>query len=680
MMLTRWGQARALGLLALILCPGVLGAEVAQEPDIETVVVTTAFHSGRWKEAVGAVSVLDAERQMPGLRQDSAELLAGFAGVQADSRSNFAQDTRISLRGFGARSAFGVRGINLRVDGVPLTMPDGQSQTSSLLLDSVASVEVLRGPVASLYGNAAGGTIAFNSVAPEFTATSFGIAAGSARQRRYQLQSDWAGAQHSARVIARQFSTEGFREHSSAKRQQLAAQWYFQGDSGLDVRARFDASRDPLTEDPQGITYEQWIEDPQQVHPVAKIFDPRKSIEHQQMSLSASKAQTWGQWQASGWLGTRDVAQFLSFPGDDLNSGGAVIDLDRQFAGVTASAQRSVGSLDWLLGGEFGFMRDDRKGFVNNRGGRGELKRDEVDEVANSDVFTGLTWRIAPPWTVRTGARFSRVSFDVMDNFVTEVNPDDSSQLSFSEPSYFAGVNYEVGQSSLFGNIGSGFETPTLTELAYRNEGTGFNDALVPARNRQLELGWRLASDNWQNSVVMFVIRTLDELVVDQSEGGRTTYRNGAETERQGIEWMLDGAISAQLDWRLSATWLEAEYSKGPYAGNQIPGVARENLYSQWDWKPWGDDVKVSISGYYRSGVMTSDDNSERVPSALTWDVAVSSGWQLGRWGVELWAKCANLTDKSVVGSVIVNQSRGRTIEPAPGRQFNLGVAVTQQW
>jgi iron complex outermembrane receptor protein len=39
------------------------------------------------------------------------------------------------LRGFGSRSAFGVRGIKLIADGIPVTMPDGQRQAASFNLD-----------------------------------------------------------------------------------------------------------------------------------------------------------------------------------------------------------------------------------------------------------------------------------------------------------------------------------------------------------------------------------------------------------------------------------------------------------------------------------------------------------------------------------------------------------------
>lgn len=481
-------------------------------------------------------------------------------------------------------------------------------------------------------------------------------------------------------MIASEFSGDGFREYSSAERQQLAGQWYLQSESGLDIRSRIDLSRDPLTQDPQGITLEQWQQDPEQVHPVAAIFKPRKSIDHKQWSLSAGKDESWGRWQGAAWLGEREINQFLSFPGDDLYSGGAVIDLDRQFAGISAKIERQFGALEWLVGTELGQMRDDRRGYVNNRGEQGELKRDEIGTVTNTDIFTSITWPVTDAWLVRAGSRFSRVDFEVEDHFINTVNPDDSGQLLYQEPSYFAGVSYGAERWSLFANLGSGFEAPTLTELAYRNSGTGLNRDLVAARNQQAELGWRLDGVRWQSSLVAFVVHSDDELVVDQSDGGRTTYRNAAQTERAGFEWSFDTEVMPGLDWRLAASWLDAEYSAGPYAGNQLPGVASENAYSQWDWQPWGEGISVSLTSRYRSGVMTTDDNSERVPSAILWDAALQTDWQRAAWRMDIWLKYANLADKHTVGSVIVNQSRGRTIEPAPGRQFDLGVRLSRQW
>ncbi|WP_157471675.1 TonB-dependent receptor family protein [Gilvimarinus agarilyticus] len=670
-------------LLLAGICPSVFAVDAGAEPASrlqETVVVTANREPGRWYDAAAAVDVVAVSEQIPGFRFDSAELLAGLPGVQADSRANFAQDTRITLRGFGARSAFGVRGINLRIDGVPLTMPDGQSQTSSIALGAIDRVEVLRGPMASLYGNAAGGTIAFYSARPEESELTATLAGGDAEQRRYQLQGQWAGERAGARVLLSQFSTDGFREHSSAERNQLAGQWYYQTESEVDLLARVDISRDPETLDPQGLTYDQWQEDETQVHPVATIFDPRKSIEHAQTSLGARQQTAWGGWQASGWVGEREIEQYLSFPGDDENGSGAVIDLHREFSGANLRLARQLATLELAAGVELAQMRDQRQGFVNAQGELGELKRDEVGEVQSRDVYTSLQWQPSARWSWQAGARYNSVRFDVADNYIQGTNPDDSGSLRFSEPSLSLGGSYGEGPWRLFASLGSGFETPTLTEMAYRNEGTGLNTDLQPSRNRQAEFGWRIEAQTLNASIVSFVVHSQDELVVDQSSGGRTTYRNGADTEREGLEGQLSWQLASQWHWRLGGTLMRAEYSAGPYAGLRLPGVARENLYSQVDWQARSIPLQLSLATQYRGDVASSDDNSEIVPGALTWDLAARSQRAWGATLVSLWAKLNNVTDKKYVGSVIVNQSRGRTIEPAPGRQLDVGVEVSYRW
>lgn len=658
----------------------------------EIVVITANREPEPWYRSPAAVDVVASERQLPGLRFDSAELLAGLPGVQADSRANFAQDTRITLRGFGARSAFGVRGINLRIDGVPLTMPDGQSQTSSIALDSIDRVEVLRGPMASLYGNAAGGTIAFYSARPEHSELKATLATGDAKQRRYQVRGQWVGDQAATRLQVSQFSTDGFREHSSAERNQLSGQWFYQAHNNVELLARVDISRDPETEDPQGLTYQQWLDDDTQVHPVARLFKPRKSISHQQASLTAKQQTDWGSWQAAGWLGKRDIEQFLSFAGDDENSSGAVIDLSRDFSGVNVRLARQLGTLEWSAGVELAQMQDHRKGFVNEQGTAGELKRDEVGRVQNRDVYSALLWQPTNHWTLQAGGRYNTVKFDVADDFVHGTNPDDSGSLQFSKPSLALGASYgrrygassgsgrEQGAWRLFASVGEGFETPTLTEMAYRNNGTGLNDRLQPSTNRQAEFGWRIESATHNASLTGFVVHSRNELVVDQSSGGRTTYRNGAETEREGVEGQLQWQWVSNWRWRLGATVLNAEYSAGPYAGLRLPGVARQNIYSQLDWQPFAAPLELTLAASYRGDVASSDANDEIVPSALTWDLSASSEHRWGRYFVSFWAKARNLADKKYVGSVVVNQGRGRTIEPAPGKQLDVGVDVTLRW
>src|SRR5690606_7777166 len=130
----------------------------ADENDVEHIRITAQSQPQRWLTDPSNAQLLQVDSVTP--LYDAASLFGAIAGIQADSRANYAQDSRLSSRGFGSRSAFGIRGLRLLQDGIPWSAPDGQGQLSSVLLDELASVEVLTGPMAALYGNAAGAVVA----------------------------------------------------------------------------------------------------------------------------------------------------------------------------------------------------------------------------------------------------------------------------------------------------------------------------------------------------------------------------------------------------------------------------------------------------------------------------------------------------------------------------------------
>jgi len=647
---------------------------------IEDIYVTTTLGEQQpWSDFAGAADSLLVTEQLPGLRMDVAEIFAGLPGIQADSRSNFAQDTRLTVRGFGARSAFGVRGIDIRLDDIPLTMPDGQSQTSMLMTDTLGAVEVLRGPLAVLYGNGAGGVLALHPTLPQQRAVTLGLGGGADDQRRYRLRGEWVGGDHAARLQVSKFTTEGFRAHSEATREQLGLEWFYQPGQ-WDIRARLDISRDPDSADPQGLTPDQWREDPTQVHSAAERFDTRKSVDHRQVSVRARRNIESGHWQLAAWAGERDIEQKLAFPGSDITSGGGVVVLDKTFAGTQAQMTHEFGALALTLGTELEQMRDRRRGYVNDFGQRGEQRRDETGDVESLDVFTGLLWSLSESWQLQAGARYQRLQMQVEDYFIQPDNPDDSGELSYREPTYALGINYGQGPWHWFASVGRGFETPTLTELAYRPEGTGLNP-LDAADNRQFETGGRWQSERFTASLALYTIETHKELVVDTSAGGRTTYRNAAETRRQGVEWMSLWQPLEQWRWRVGGTWLDARYRSGPFADNRLPGVAKTNLYSQWEWSPLGTEkLQVELTAHYRSRMPTGDDNTDFAPASTLWDLALRSQQRWGSTQFHWWVKLVNVTDRQAVGAVIVNQSGGRVFEPLPGRGWQLGLEWQLPW
>ncbi|MDR6983781.1 iron complex outermembrane receptor protein [Rheinheimera pacifica] len=667
----------ALSALALAL-PYLFSHSVRAE-ETEVIVISASAQPESWLNSAASVELSSLPAQ--GIIIDSAQIFGAISGVQADSRANFAQDTRVSIRGFGSRSAFGIRGLHLQQDGIPLSTPDGQGQLSSVLLDSVAQVEVLKGPLAALYGNASGGVISLYSRTPVQNAVAASVA-GSEQHRQYQLQADWVSGDHSLSTAVKQFRTDGYRPHSGAEKQQAQLLYKTLLANSVNLSARLDYARDPTLQDPLGITLSAWQQNPQQTDSAAEQFDTEKSSRHRQLSLSLSAYDDPDRWQLGSWLGDRQVNQRLAFTGSALSSAGGEVVLQRQFKGINGSYRLLAGdNYSIRAGGSLVQSDDERLGFVNDFGQRGDLRRDQTDSADNTDAFVRFNWQPAALWQVQGGWRYSELKLSIADRFILPQNPDDSGVKQFYNDAFALGLSYRIAPGfSWFVSAGTGFESPTLAEIAYQTDDTGVNLALNASTNRQWESGFKWLSDGLSASLSYFNVDSKNELLVDSNTGGRTSYRNAAKTERHGAELQLNWQTNAYLRQQLTASYLSAKFADAGLEGKRLPGIADSQLHWQLAVQPWQDNTEFALHSQYRSKVYIDDTNSNSAPSALTFSLSARHSQQWQQLNLAYWLVLDNISDKDYVGSVIVNQSNGRAIEPAPGRQLSAGISVGYNW
>jgi iron complex outermembrane receptor protein len=686
-------RVRALAHLALGTL--VLSGPAAAQDTEDGVVVSATRTERRNLDIPGSIDAVGAETLREGKpKVNLSESLGGVPGLSLQNRQNYAQDLQLSIRGFGARSTFGIRGIKLYADGIPATMPDGQGQAANFNLSTAQRIEVMRGPLASLYGNSSGGVInLFTADGPKRPTLSGDLLAGAYGTTRVSMQA--GGTSGAVNYIGdwSQFHTDGYREHSAANRQTFNGKlkWLAGADTG--VTLVMNTLYQPETQDALGLSAVQASASPRQADPSATLFNTRKTVRQEQTGVTVDqRLGAEDHLRASIYAGDRQVRQFQAIAVPALLAtrntySGGVVDLGTFFDGA---------SINWihdgsLLGRPLSFtsgieqelMSQRRRGYDNNFGAMGALRRDEDDKVSSSNVFAQADWRVFERVSATLGLRRTLVRFDSQDHFITAANPDDSGSVSYANTSPVAGLAYRVApEMSLYASAGRGFETPTFSELAYRRNGTGLNLALNPSHSANAEIGLKgRVGDDQKVTLARFDTSTRDEIVVDTATGGRTIYKNAGRTRRSGWEASWQALLPAGFDARFAYTLLDARYEEsftsGANAsivpiGNKLPGVPHSSLYAELLWRHVQSGFSAALEARHNSRVYVDDQNSDAAPAYSLANLRLGFEQKARGWRIAETLRIDNLTDRSYVSSVIVADSNGRFFEPAPRRNLSV--------
>lgn len=665
---------------------------------------------------------IDAPQADTSSQVNLTEVVKGVPSLQLRNRENYAQDLQLSMRGFGARSTFGVRGIRLYVDGIPATMPDGQGQTSNIDLSSLDHVEVLTGPFSSLYGNSSGGTILTSTKEGQGKdSIELSYSGGSHDKSRagLVLQGGAKGANEPSYVISSSyFDTDGYREHSGAEKVLNNAKLSWNLDDGSKINWITNYVK-IHADDPQGLTHDQWNTNPRQQVPFLKQFNVRKDIEQTQTGVTWSKPiNDKNELYAMAYLGNRQVTQYQSIPkgevkleeGKPIYSGqaspkhaGGVIDFERNYYGADFrwTGKELLPNTTLSVGVALDIMDEERKGFenfnVNNvYGVKGNLRRDEDNTLWNIDPYLQASWQFLPTWRLDMGVRYSNVHYKSKDHFTSgpdqygTVNGDDSGKTNYDKVLPSAALSWQIlPELMAYVSYAKGFETPTFTEMAYRPDGeSGFNFDLTASTSDTYETGLKSQNLLGDFTLAVFQTKTKDDIVSAGNSNGRSTFRNADKTLREGVEFAWNKKLWRDLTATASYTYLDATFDAdipalGSIAqipsGNTIPGIAKNQAYASLTWQP-SHGLYGGVDVQYMDKVYVNDTNSDAAPSYSVTSANVGYAWVMGDWKVNSFARVDNLFDKNYAGSVIVNDGNGRYFEPADGRNWSAGLRVIKQF
>ncbi|MES2870301.1 MAG: TonB-dependent receptor [Pseudomonadota bacterium] len=681
----------------LVLLPGLCLAHAcaAESLELDPSVITGSRSASPSFDLPYSVDSISQQQISDGqLGINASEVLSRVPGLVVQNRQNYAQDLQISSRGFGARSAFGVRGIKLIADGIPASTPDGQGQAATFNLDTAERIEVLRGPAATLYGSNAGGVIQMFSRdgegPPRIGAETL---IGSDGMSKNHLTAEGATEDVGFVLDASRMDTDGYRDHSAARRDQTFAKLNLKPDDDSKLALIYSSLEQNGTQDPLGQSWEAYKADPRSVTPNALTYNTRKSIDHQQLGMNYERYIGDATLQVNAYTGTRSVIQYLSIPwfADGNKQGGGVVQFDRKFYGGSLRWLQPVysvpGDLTLIAGLDYDQSQDSRHGYQNyvgdQLGVKGALVRDEIDTARSLDPYVQANWAINN-WTVQTGLRYSTMEMDVDDQFITATNGDDSGTKRYEKATPSMSVMYAF-TPELHGYVsaGKGFETPTQAEMAYTENNSGFNFGLKPSESTQYEMGLKAQLNNTRINAAIFQITTKDELVVLENDQGRAIYQNAGRTLRRGFELGVESQLSEHWTTTLAYTRLQATYdsdfasTKGTVdKGNYLPGVPQTTLFAEVNWKPT-DWVSTALEGMYRSKVYVEDTNTQKAaPAYSVFNWRAKFEQKVEHWTFHQTLRLDNLLDRQYVGSVIVGDGNNRYYEAAPGRSWYAGAGA----
>ena len=648
----------------------------------------------RIPQAVHLIERTEISRGRPTWGLDEA--LVTVPGVYAANRYNFSLDQRISIRGFGARSAFAVRGIKVLVDGIPQTLPDGQGQLTNLELGAADRIEILRGSASALFGNASGGVISIwtDPTAPRTVRQDVRVLFGTFDRDLNRNWSKWQSSTSfrvgsgSALVTVSRLDYTGQRQHSDADFRNLNSRWHFPLAPGWSLAATADVGWDPRADNPGALTNNEMRVNRDSAARLNITQVAGKDVTQGQGGVTVRRELEGGGEASLTVFGiTRRLKNPTTF---------AYIDLKRFDYGARFSVSRPVplGSLEQRLtaGVDFQRQRDDRLNFNNVGGQPGPLRQlDQLEHVTEVGPFIQSALQVTPKVSVTGGIRYDWVNFQVNDRLVNDSNPDDSGGRLMRALSGSLGVAVTPSDGvTMYGNVGTSFETPTTTELTNRPDSAGgFNPGLQPQKATNYEIGLRGdVAGRLNYSVALYQADVRDELIGYQvpSSSGRVFFQNAGTSRHRGIEVGSELEIAAGLN--LVTTWTYSDFRYTRYTlgtqvldGQALPGIPQHWLHFLFQLRPpalrgaWVEVEETHSSGF------TVDDTASTSNAPRTgpwWSTNLRAGWEgtVGSVRLRPFVGFNNVWNRAYVGSVVINAANRRYYEPAPGRNVYVGFSL----
>jgi len=642
-----------------------------------TRVATDSFDLPLSIDSISGENVRDAR-----LGANLAEVAPKIPGVVINWRGGAAQELSISTRGFGARSAFGAKGVRIYQDGIPLTTPDGQGQLGAINLDTLGSVEFLRGPFSVLYGNSSGGVVqAFTRDGAKDPTLSATVTHGSYATNRDAITYEGQYGKLNYIVNTSQLNTNGYRYHSAYRKDNFNSKLTYEVSADTKVTLLANYIDQPYTDDPISLSPSAFRNNPKQIGTSA--IDQNSRL---------YRYNTYGGLVLDHNLSEKDSIKIMTYTGHRENlqylntNAASAISRDVEGADFRWTRKDSLFNKPFTFTAGFNYdaMDDMRSRYGATNGQIGPRTRLEHQKAFNIDEFIQLSFEPSEQWILLAGLRNSRVNFSAKDL----ITPSNSAYWIYNNLSPAIGITYKfTPRLNIYANYGKGFETPTFSETTYKDapNATGPNFSLTPSKSKNFELGLKaFVTDNTRINVALFKSDTKNEIIAaNVVTASQTQYDSTANTERMGVEFSLDSRLPYNLNFYEAYTYLDASFKNKvvnstsvilAYDGNRPAGTYRNSSYTELSWKYPSFGFQGAIENIYYGSTSGFDtnlvDNTAEAYSLI--NLRASLKQEVSNWKITEFVRIDNATNKSYVSNVKVNSND--TFEPGNNRNYTVGI------
>ena len=615
------------------------------------------------------------------------ESIASIPGIVLQNRFNFAQDLRISIRGFGARANFGIRGVKILVDGIPETLADGQGSVDSIDLTSIGSIEVLRGPSSSLYGNASGGVIRIES---DFDNPINGIearlASGGNGYKKHQIHINGNNEQLSYIASISHLDIDGYRQHSEHKNTLFNTRMRYTFKDNATLKLVLNHTDQPLANDPGGVNLTTLIND----RTAARDRNIRLNAgeELEQTRIGFHYQRDIG---SNGEFSIRNYHSWRNFEGRIPIANNGVIDLNRYYTGggLMYLHRNTIAGLssNSIIGIDYDYQDDDRNRFENINGLAGKQVLNQREKVTNSALYLQNQIHLNERWLVSSGLRYDEISFTVID-----YRDGNSGKRSLHQLSPMLGSSFAItGQATIYANLSSAFESPTTTELALADS-TGLNTKLNPQSATNYELGVKgrvnSHSQRYQYSLALFNIDVEQEIIALEDNLGRDIFVNAGESSRHGIELSLASQMNVTqlqgtIDTSVAYTYSDFSYKTftdkngNNFSGKALPGLPRNTLHLALNYQSHQrNGLFANLDILYLDQFALNNANTEYMESSLLTDLRAGLRFAKRDISIEPFIGISNLFNEVYSANARINAFGGRFYESGPKRNLYAGLSI----